>query len=197
MARPRAFDEQQVLQQAMQVFWEHGYSATTITQLKEATGLNPFSIYSTFGDKRGLFLRALTEHYGPATAAHVATITDTTESGSHAIAAFVDWCEGFATGDAFGRGCLMQNTLGEGTDDADFVACAAEGCRLLTNALRSAVRRGQSAGELDPALDPSEAASFLVAWNQGLLFMAKAAADRGPLRKATRQMHKILEGWGR
>lgn len=181
----------------MQVFWAHGYSATTITQLKEATGLNPFSIYSTFGDKRGLFLRALTEHYGPATAGHAATLTDTTQSGSGAIAAFIDWCEGFATGDAFRRGCLMQNTLGEGTDDADFVACAAEGGRLLTGALRGAVRRGQKAGELDPELDPDEAAHFLVAWNQGLLVIAKAASDRGPLRKATRQMRKILEGWRR
>jgi hypothetical protein len=91
----------------------------------------------------------------------------------------------------------MQNTLGEQHDDDDFLACAADGGQLLSSTLRAAVRRGQQAGELDAELDPDEVASFLVAWNQGLLLVAKAARDRGPLRKATRQMRKILDGWRR
>jgi len=55
MARPIEFDREEVLQKAIGVFWQKGYSATSIKNLVEATGLQPGSIYAAFGDKRGLF----------------------------------------------------------------------------------------------------------------------------------------------
>ncbi|MEM1362567.1 MAG: TetR/AcrR family transcriptional regulator [Pseudomonadota bacterium] len=59
MARPRKFDEQEALQKMVQVFWRHGYDATTTRMLEEATGIGVRGIANTFGDKEDIFLRVL------------------------------------------------------------------------------------------------------------------------------------------
>ncbi|MEK8143741.1 TetR/AcrR family transcriptional regulator [Streptomyces sp. M10(2022)] len=60
--RPRTFDLEAVLEAAMLLFWEQGYEATSLTQLREATGLSSASLYGAFGSKEGLFEKAV-EHY--------------------------------------------------------------------------------------------------------------------------------------
>ena len=62
MAGVKQFDRNDVLDHAMAVFWRNGYQATSIQDLVEATGINRGSLYTTFGDKRGLFLAVL-DHY--------------------------------------------------------------------------------------------------------------------------------------
>lgn len=57
--RPRGFAQEEVLEKALQVFWEHGFEATSLDDLSAATGLNRPSLYSTFGDKESLYLTAL------------------------------------------------------------------------------------------------------------------------------------------
>src|SRR5215475_2378797 len=59
MGRPRAFDADAALDQAMEVFWRHGYEGATIAQLTDAMGINPPSLYSAFGNKEGLLKAAL------------------------------------------------------------------------------------------------------------------------------------------
>src|SRR6266480_6213904 len=59
MPRPRAFEEEQVVAAAKQVFWEQGYLKTSVGDLEEATGLSRSSLYMTFGSKRDLFAAAL------------------------------------------------------------------------------------------------------------------------------------------
>ncbi len=48
MARPAQFDRGEILDKAMQTFWEHGYSATSMANLVETTELNPGSLYAAF-----------------------------------------------------------------------------------------------------------------------------------------------------
>ncbi|MBO9536438.1 TetR/AcrR family transcriptional regulator [Herbaspirillum sp.] len=57
--RPRSFDREQALQQAMQVFWSKGYEGTTMADLTEAIGVKAPSLYAAFGDKNALFREAV------------------------------------------------------------------------------------------------------------------------------------------
>lgn len=59
MARPRKFDETDVLRTAMMMFWRDGYAATTYAQIERETGVGARSLVNTFGDKAALFDRAL------------------------------------------------------------------------------------------------------------------------------------------
>ena len=62
----KQFDTDIALEQAMKVFWEHGYEAASLSQLLKQMGIGKKSLYDTFGNKQSLFLKAL-EHYAHTT----------------------------------------------------------------------------------------------------------------------------------
>ena len=55
MARTRSFDPEQVLQQAMMLFWQQGFERLSMEQLVKHLGVNRYSLYETFGNKQALF----------------------------------------------------------------------------------------------------------------------------------------------
>ena len=57
--RPRAFDRDAALDRAMHLFWRKGYESTSVSDLTEAMGIAPPSLYAAFGDKKRLFLEAV------------------------------------------------------------------------------------------------------------------------------------------
>ncbi|MCG8315056.1 MAG: TetR/AcrR family transcriptional regulator [Pseudomonadales bacterium] len=59
MGRTKAFDPQQVLNQALMIFWQQGYEGTSIADLEKNLKINKFSLYNTFGNKHQLYLQAL------------------------------------------------------------------------------------------------------------------------------------------
>ncbi|WP_297086470.1 TetR/AcrR family transcriptional regulator [uncultured Draconibacterium sp.] len=59
MPRNKAYNEQEVLEKAMNVFWENGYETTSMHQLEKAMGINKFSIYASFGSKSGLLEKSI------------------------------------------------------------------------------------------------------------------------------------------
>ena len=57
--RPPAFDREEALEKALQLFWQHGYEGTSMADLMQAMGMNKPSIYAAFGNKEELFRKAL------------------------------------------------------------------------------------------------------------------------------------------
>jgi AcrR family transcriptional regulator len=67
MGRPRAFDIEKALDQALQVFWHKGYEGASLSDLTAAMGINRPSLYAAFGNKEELFRKALERYIeGPA-----------------------------------------------------------------------------------------------------------------------------------
>jgi Bacterial regulatory proteins, tetR family len=59
LARPRAFDDDKVLDAAINCFWQRGLGATSVRDLTAEMGINGPSLYNAFGDKHAVFARAL------------------------------------------------------------------------------------------------------------------------------------------
>jgi len=108
MARPRAFDLDTVVGQAMVLFWRRGFVATSMSDIYAATGLKPGNLYATFKDKDGLF-RAAFEAY----AAHFRATLPKDMDGLAAIRAWLEVQARLATEDGERKGCLIVNTNGE------------------------------------------------------------------------------------
>ncbi|HSH40807.1 MAG TPA: helix-turn-helix domain-containing protein, partial [Arenicellales bacterium] len=87
MSRNKAFDETEVLERAMTLFWRKGYEATSIQELVTHTGIQRGSLYATYGDKRRLFLAAL-DHYCGVIAARRLHVLTAPGSGKAAIRRF-------------------------------------------------------------------------------------------------------------
>src|SRR5713101_4688267 len=87
MPRPTSFDEDAVLDQAVQLFWERGYEGTSLADLETHIGLGRQSLYNAFGDKQTLFLKAL-ERYQRAVMEKVLAHLNASGAGLDAIRAF-------------------------------------------------------------------------------------------------------------
>jgi AcrR family transcriptional regulator len=59
VGRPRCFDMELALEQALDVFWRKGYQGASLTDLTQAMGINKPSLYAAFGNKEQLFLKAI------------------------------------------------------------------------------------------------------------------------------------------
>jgi AcrR family transcriptional regulator len=60
--RPRSFDRETALEKAILAFWEHGYEATSVSDLTRVMGIGAPSLYAAFGDKRSLFDEVVREY---------------------------------------------------------------------------------------------------------------------------------------
>ena len=59
MARKKQYNEDEVVEKAMRLFWKNGYETTSMQMLEKEMGINKFSIYASFGNKHGLFLESI------------------------------------------------------------------------------------------------------------------------------------------
>jgi TetR/AcrR family transcriptional regulator, transcriptional repressor for nem operon len=179
LARTPEFDHDQVLESALQAFWEKGYEATSLSDLLEATGLARQSLYNTFGDKRGLFLASLRRY----TDVGVGCLSQALEGGPvrAAIRGVFDDVLQSAGRD---RGCFLVNASTELLPrDAEVGRLVASALARQERALAEALRRGVRQGELQ--LTPKrieQTARFLVGALQGLHVMVKAMPDSPALR---------------
>ncbi|MFV2032085.1 MAG: TetR/AcrR family transcriptional regulator, partial [Gammaproteobacteria bacterium] len=62
MPRPREFDPKETLQTAIDLFWEKGYYDSSVDEVVKRSGVAKYGIYGTFGTKRELFVKALTQY---------------------------------------------------------------------------------------------------------------------------------------
>src|SRR5216683_112118 len=64
--RTRQFDVDEARDRALEVFLARGYEGATLPELTRAMGINRPSLYAAFGDKEGLFRKALDRYvHGP------------------------------------------------------------------------------------------------------------------------------------
>ena len=173
MARPREFDVEKVLREAMEVFWEKGFDGTSFADVEARTGVKKASLFAAYGDKRSLFLKALAAYQESAREAIRTGLT--AGPPREAIRCWFATAAGSAKGDCARRGCLQVNAIVElGPHDADVAALAREHSTLVRAALAEAIGRGQRAGELRTDAPAETLAGYLVTALNGLSIGGKA-----------------------
>jgi TetR/AcrR family transcriptional repressor of nem operon len=175
--RPRSFDEEQVIDRAMELFWTRGYEATSVCDLTAELGVHPGSLYRTFGDKHALFLRALARYRDSQARALAPALLAGGPVLPRIRAALVGFIE-LAAEQEKPRGCLAANTVGEllpgdkeaASGVADVLSDVEDG---FLQGLCAAARQGEIPGTVDL---PGWAAA-LTMLVQGLQVVAKTDPD--------------------
>ena len=182
IGRPREFDLDNALDRALLLFWRNGYEGASIADLTEAMGINAPSLYAAFGNKEGLFRKAV-DRYVERHAGfwEVASAAPTARAMiEHLLHASVD----FVTDECNPRGCLFVRGPMACSEAADKIAR-----ELVTRRgtgeerLRARLEGAKIAGELPPELDPADYARYLMTVLEGLSVQAAGGASREDLHK--------------
>ena len=193
MARPRTFDERDVIAAARDEFWERGYAATSVDDLTAATGLGKGSLYGAFGDKHSLYLRALDDYIASSLDGVRAGLRDPNIAAYERIARHIRGQVKAIAADKTRRGCLMAKSAAElgGTDDA-VEAKVAQAYATWRDELAACIKEAQRDGDIDAKRNPQVLAGTLLAFMRGQEALHKGGAKPASLRAAADEMVSLI-----
>ncbi len=192
--RPRAFDENTVLAEARDLFWARGYQATSVQDLVDGLSLQRGSLYGAFGDKRSLYLKAVTL-YVTENRQRLESALDAAEEVlpvlRRILAAPAALTE--ADGPLPARGCLVGNTTAElvpaDEEARGLVGAAFDG---FLDVVTRALSRAQERGEVTTAATPQAQAQLLLVLFQGSALVARV--DAGDRRRIVAGIDAAIDG---
>ena len=189
LGRPREFDVDKALEQALHVFWRQGYEGTSINDLTQAIGITKPSLYAAFGNKEELFRKALDRYIdGPGgyvqTAMAKPAVRDVVE---HLLLGAAD----AVTNPENPPGCLaVQAALCCG-DAAESIKQELMSRRATgEDDLRRRFERAVAEGDLPADTDAADLARYISAILQGMAVQAAGGASRDELQKIARMALK-------
>ncbi|MDQ0741244.1 TetR/AcrR family transcriptional regulator [Pseudomonas sp. W4I3] len=194
--RPRAYDPQTALQQALGVFWSTGYSGASLDSIATAAGMNRPSLYAAFGDKHSLYIKALEQYWEVASAEMQAALTDTGLTLREALLRFYEGqLSIYFSGEGQPRGCFAIGTATtEAVDDPEIRAVLSDRLSRLDADLEVRLRTAIESGELKGGVDAAALAVLASSLLHSISIRARAGKSRGELTALARGAVSVICG---
>lgn len=181
----KQFDVDAALEKAMQAFWSRGYSATSMQDLVDCTGINRGSLYATYGGKHDLFIAALRmydERMRQKLLAEIETRYPPREAIRKIFLAFIA-----NVSDGGGnRGCFLTNTALElAAHDQEARRVVAHAQEQIEAFFARMIKKGKAKGEVPDHVRTTEAARGLLASLIGLVVLIRSRPERALLQSIT------------
>jgi TetR/AcrR family transcriptional repressor of nem operon len=186
MGRSKAFNEELVLDKAVEVFWAKGYEATSIQDLVDAMGIQRGSLYGTFGSKQELFLKSL-DRYALVVVKELLALLTSKRSSVESIELFFDKLVEHSLTAGPLRGCLVTNSAVEfGLSDGVIRQKVLYLLNGLEQGFYQTLLRAQENREISQDHNLIALAEYLTNSMQGLLVMGKVHLERSVLENINR-----------
>ncbi|KEP27264.1 TetR/AcrR family transcriptional regulator [Bacillus zhangzhouensis] len=193
MVRQREFDEEKALDDAMLLFWEKGYKATTLSDLTAKMGIQRPSLYSAFGDKEELFEAALRK-YTKLHASHIRTKLQNNLSVKDSFRTFFEDLVEEEYRDSPSKGCFCINTIVElAPHEEKFEILTREHQMYLSVIFQEKIVQGIRSGELESNLNAKALAQTLVVSLIGLTVFIKSRPERSFVDHSVAMILSILK----
>ena len=182
LGRPREFDPDYALEQAMRVFWAKGYEGASLTDLTEAMGITRSSMYAAFGNKDELFRRAV-ERYteGPASYGIRALSEPTARKVAESI---LRGAAAASTSREAPHGCLgVQAALSAGDNGLTAQKVLVDWRQDGAARLESRFLRARAEGDLPETQDPRALATYIMTVAYGIAVQAATGKNEAELRR--------------
>jgi len=181
MARTKNFDQQEVLEKALDLFWMKGYNATSIQDLVDHLGINRASIYDTWGDKHSLYIKALALYK----AGNSEWLKGLMQAGLPAIEIiknFLDLAITESINDCNSKGCFMVNSTTElFNNDQSVIDLVSHNRDFVISELTSVIERGKKEGDITSDEPSGNLATFLFSLLNGIRVMGQTQMSKKSL----------------
>lgn len=177
MPRKKAFDEVDVLNKAIEVFWEKGYNGASYSDLVGRMGINRASMYDTFGDKQQLYLKAL-KQYRKNNANPIRSLLASKQNALEKINVLLDMAIHDCRQGKDCKGCFIVNATTELADKEPEIAKELEMNREQMEALFGLVlEQGQQEGSITKDQPVLALARFIYNTHFGMQALARSNPD--------------------
>ena len=192
--RPRAFDSDVALDQAVELFWAEGYEAVDVERIARTVGVTKPSLYRRFGDKSSLFLHTL-RRYGTVHGTRALAAFAAEPDIAKAVAAFLELTIRASTRPGRPLGCLLACiAVGEAGRSADVRAFCAQALTGLADLLALRFEQEIKAGQLAARTPARVRAQLLVDAAQGIVLRARTGVSRRELLRDARCYPALVLG---
>ncbi len=195
MAGRIQFDRDAAVEAAVKVFWRKGFMATSMEDIKAATGVKESSLYNTFGNKEGLYKEAL-ERYRMKVMGSFAVLPHLEQPLETLRKTFLNIAH-LATTEEGAAGCMLMNSAMElGAEYPDIAAYARESYALIEEWFFETVKRGQELGEIPDRRDARSLARYLSFNIQGMFAVARTSPSEAFMEDVAQTMIGVLTEQG-
>ncbi|SKC65782.1 TetR/AcrR family transcriptional regulator [Ohtaekwangia koreensis] len=178
MARTKDFDESEVLNKAVSLFWLKGYNGTSMQDLVDSLGISRSSLYDTYGDKHTLYLKAL-EFYQNTSGSAMYNIVTNATSSKEAIKQLLELVVNNLLNDKQHKGCFMVNAEVEvAPHDTEVRDMLCKNEKQIEEAFHLAIQRGQQSGEITNRQEARAITRFFLTTIKGIQVSAKSTTDK-------------------
>ncbi|MCK1719494.1 TetR/AcrR family transcriptional regulator [Bradyrhizobium sp. 141] len=193
MARPREFDEGAVLDAAIERFWLRGYEATSVRDLADEMQIAGASLYNAFGDKRGLYAKALNRYLDQTFRERIRRI-EPAMPPREAIEVFFKEIIKRSLSDKQRRGCMLVNSAIESAPfDPGFLSIVAIFLDEVEAFFLRCVSKGQKDGVVTRAHSASDLSKSLLGILLGIRVLARVRPERALLEGLLRPVLAMLD----
>jgi TetR/AcrR family transcriptional regulator, transcriptional repressor for nem operon len=191
MARPKEFERDAVLHEAIKVFCDRGFAGASTDAVLDAMHISRQSMYDTFGDKRKLYLAALERYTENSVSAIVRSVETAPTPLAGIEAAWMDFASRPSAEAALG--CMGVGSICEfGVSDEVVHAINEASGKRLVKTFERAVAEGKRAGEIGADIDVGDAVRFILAVFSGMKISARRGDTRHRLRGIARMALRSL-----
>lgn len=178
MARTKDFDEAEVLNKAIGLFWRKGYSATSMQDLVDGLGISRSSLYDTYGDKHTLYIKALESYQNNASGKMCGMISNDAPAREN-IKNLLEFIIDGLLSDQEQKGCFMVNAEVEvAPHDQQVSQLICQNDQQVEDAFYVVIKKGQENGEITTQQDARALARFIFNTVKGIRVTAKSTTDR-------------------
>lgn len=191
--RPRTFDADVALSNAIEVFSTKGYNGTSIKDLTESLNLTAGSIYKAFKDKRTLFMQALDYYKEQRVRLSKARISEA-KSGKDKIHKLLDGYALDSLGESGQIGCMVVATAVElSSQDIELKNKVDRLFATSISTIQELIILGQHDGSIDKAIDPEPMAHTLHCITQGMRVIGKINVNKTHLENIVSSAMSLLD----
>ena len=183
LPRDKEFKPQEALHSAMLLFWEKGYLETSYDDLVRATGVSRYGLYSAFGDKYQLFLKAM-DHYSETNIQFLLGPLEQPDASISQIRRYFNLLLRNLDTPQGHFGCLIGNSAVEIVEPEEALGRRINGhFERMQTAFKNALQHAQRRGEVAAEMDIHACADYLVGITMGYLVYVRAGMQRDQVKR--------------